>query len=320
MNTRLLALLLAACAVNITVTHAQGVQPVAGKTFHLNLRPALNAERRFLELPGFGVVAYYASEGGTGRPLVLTHSINAAPSAYEMKPIFEYYAGKRPVYALEWPGFGSSERPDVKYTPELITSALSLLLDKLGQDVDVVSLSLGSEFAARAALDNPRIKSLALISPTGLGHPEGGSQQAQQDGRGQELYQRLDKWRGPLYGLLRSPLSLHYFLGKSFVGPVDKGLLDYAQRTTSQPGAVNAPLYFISGQLFTADAYNTLYAPLKIPVLVLYDKDPYSNFDRLSDWQKQGNVKAVRIAPSKGLPQFEKTNEVGAALDEFWSK
>ena len=79
---------------------------------------------------------------------MLAHSVNAAASAYEMKPLWDAYAGTRPVYALEWPGFGSSDRPDLRYTPELMTRALNALVAELGSEVDVVALSLGSEFAA----------------------------------------------------------------------------------------------------------------------------------------------------------------------------
>jgi len=282
------------------------------------LPPALDAERRFLGLPGFGQVAYYADTRGTGRPLLLTTSINAAASAYEMKPVFDTYAGTRPIYVLEWPGFGSSARPDVTYTPELMTSALTRLVAQIGSDVDVVSLSLGSEFAARAALAEPRIKSLALISPSGLGSARGGTQRARDEDGGQTLYARLRTFGTPLYALIKSQPSILYFLKQSFVGPVDSGLFDYSRESANQPGGKYAPLFFISGRLFTPDAFETLYGKLSIPVLVLYDQDNYVNFDRLPDLTAKDKVSAVRIVPSKGLPQFEKLPEVKVALDEFW--
>jgi hypothetical protein len=33
-------------------------------------------------------MAYYSDTSVSGRPLVLLHSVNAAPSALEMKPLF----------------------------------------------------------------------------------------------------------------------------------------------------------------------------------------------------------------------------------------
>ncbi|BDP42373.1 alpha/beta hydrolase [Deinococcus aetherius] len=283
------------------------------------LRPALSGERRFLDLPGIGRVAYYADPRGDGRPLVLTPSVNAAASAYEMKPLWDAYAGTRPLYALEWPGFGSSDRPDVPYTPELMTSALAALVSQLGGDVDVVALSLGSEFAARAALSEPHIRTLALISPSGLGASRG-TQQASAEDDGQRLYRRLRAVGTPLYALLRTRPSIELFLARSFRGPVDQGLVEYSLETTRQPGARNAPLYFISGQLFTPDAYRDLYSRLGVPTLVLYDRDGFVSFDRLPEFASRPGVRAVRIEGTDGLPHFERLTEVRAALDAFWGE
>ncbi|MFC4453336.1 alpha/beta hydrolase [Deinococcus sonorensis] len=282
---------------------------------------AFSADRLSFELPGFGGVGYYQDTRASGRPLLLLHSVNAAASAYEMRPIFLAYRGSRPVYALEWPGFGSSARPDVRYTPELMTRALQQMLDVIGQDVDVVALSLGSEFAARAALADPRIHTLALISPTGMGRAEGGSQQAAGSAQPDRLYRNLSNplWAGALYSLIASGPSIRYFLSGSFEGQPDQGLVDYSYVSAHQPGARYAPLYFIGGLLFTPNAYDQLYAPLKQPVLVLYDRDRFVNFDRLQEYAQHPNVSAVRIAPTKGLPQFEQPEQVRAALDAFWS-
>ncbi len=284
------------------------------------LRPALEAERRSLELPGFGKVSYYANPRGTGRPLILTHAVNAAASAYEMKPVWDMYAGSRPLYALEWPGFGSSDRPNSQYTPELMSQALLALVNQLGTEVDIVALSLGSEFAARAALGEPRIKSLALISPSGFGNPTGTSQEASEQDGGNSLYGFLAALGDPLFGLLSTRFLLEFFLDRSFRGPVPSDVVDYAQETTRQPGAKFAPIYFVSGRLFTRNAYVLLYDKLTIPVLVLYDQDGFVSFDSLSSFAQKPNASVVRIPETDGLPHFEKPQEVMAALNAFWSK
>lgn len=324
-NTVALVLLAGALAVGLAAcAPSASTAPVPAAKATTDLRPAVGGERKFFDLPGFGQVAYYVdtrgSDGqGGGRPLVLTPSVNAAASAYEMKPVWDAYVGTRPVYALEWPGFGSSARPDTQYTKELMTRSLTALVERIGQDVDVVGLSLGSEFTARAALSEPRIRSLALISPSGLGAPRGGTQEANAEDGGQKLYDRLNAVSTPLYAALRLRPSIEYFLSRSFRGPVDGGLVDYALETTRQPGAKYAPVYFISGQLFTNDAYGDLYSKLTIPVIVLYDQDGFVSFDRLQQFTQQEGVKAVRIEGTDGLPQFEKMPEVKGALDAFWA-
>ncbi|GHF97589.1 alpha/beta hydrolase [Deinococcus piscis] len=318
-----LALLGSAAAQSVQVTRAptasqaqtaqaQALQAAA------SLRPAVGGELRSLELPGFGTVRYYASDSGEGRPLVLTHSVNAAASSYEMKPLWDAYAGKRPVYSLEWPGFGQSDRPDTRYSAELMTQALLALVDQLDSDVDVVALSLGSEFAARAALEEPRIRSLALLSPSGLGKSRGGSQESREDGRSEQTYERLSRFEGPLYGLIRSRPSIQYFLGKSFRGPVPEEVVQYAWETSRQPGAVHAPLYFVSGTLFTPDAYDSIYSRLTVPTAVLYDQDAFVSFDRLPEFAAKRNVAAVRIAGTDGLPQWEQTAAVQQVLGDLW--
>ncbi|MFC4638447.1 alpha/beta fold hydrolase [Deinococcus hohokamensis] len=304
-----LTLALGACAP-VPQTSTEGGFP---------LRPALDGERRTLQLPDFGRVVYYADPRGQGRPLVLTHSVNAAASAYEVRPLWNVYAGTRPVYALEWPGFGSSGRPDVRYTPALMAQALSALVEQLNTPVDVVALSLGSEFAARVALEDPRVRSLSLISPSGFGSPRGASQQAgQQDS--ETLYRRLRNVGDVLYGALRTRPSLQYFLSRSFRGPVPGDVVDYAADTSRQPGAKYAPLAFISGGLFHPDAYEALYRPLNTPALVLYDQDAFVSFDRLPLFAQKANATVQRIAGTDGLPHFEKLADVKAALDAFWLK
>lgn len=303
------ALALSACAPTQTV-RADG----------FTLRPAVNGERLTLTVPGFGRVNYYVDPRGAGRPLVLTPSVNAAASAYEVKPLWDSLAGTRPVYALEWPGFGSSERPDVTYTPELMAGALRALVAELGTEVDVVSLSLGSEFAARAALTEPRIRTLALISPSGFGQPRNGTQRASEDDGSLRLYNRLNSVGNLLYSTLRTRPSIRYFLSRSFRGPVPEDVIDYAYDTSRQPGAKHAPLYFISGRLFNADAYATLYDKLNVPTLVLYDQDGFVSFDRLPLFAQKANAKVVRIPDTDGLPHFEKLPEVRAALDAFWAE
>lgn len=281
------------------------------------LEPALNAERRAFELPGFGRVAFYGDPRGSGRPLVLTHSVNAAANAHEMQPLFESFRGERPVYVLEWPGFGSSLRADTRYTPELMAGALQRFVELLGSEVDVVSLSLGSEFAARAALAEPRIRSLTLISPSGLGQPRAASREAAQ-AQGERSYNRLRPFGGPLFAVISSRPSIRYFLSQSFVGRVDPGLERAAVNSSWQPGARHAPLFFLSGLLFSHDGLGELYSRLQIPVLVLYDRDAFVSFDRLPQFAARDNVTAVRISPTLGLPQFEQTAAVRRAMDAFY--
>ncbi len=137
------------------------------------LEPALAGAVEILDLP-FGRLATYRGGVREGTPLLLIHSVNAAASAYEVKPLFDHYARVRPVYALDLPGFGLSDRPDRIYTPRLMTDAILALVEEVRRrhgafPVDAVAISTASEFLARAASERPTLfRTLALISPTGF--------------------------------------------------------------------------------------------------------------------------------------------------------
>ena len=308
---------------------------IAYSRFFINHRyplfSALEAERRTFISHMAGVLSYYRSlpkSAVNQAPLVLIHSVNAAASAYEMRPIFEQYRGKRPIYALDLPGFGFSERSDRRYTPQLFSEAIADLLRtqvRETQPVDIVALSLGCEFAASVALAMPeRVRSLALISPTGLAGKRANSvQKAEQRGISDWLYRTFSfpLWSQALYDLLTTRTSIQFFLKQSFEGAPDEGLLAYAYATSHRQGARFAPLHFISGKLFSADIFERVYLQLRVPTLVIYDQDAFTRFDALPSLLGQNECfQAVQIAPTRGLPHFERTAEVAEVLEAFWSQ
>ncbi len=288
------------------------------------LNPAIPAERKEFDSQQAGRISYYSDLNAKGRPLVLVHSVNAAASAYEMSPLFAYYRGKRPVFALDLPGYGFSERARRAYTPQLFADVLNeFLANEVKKPADIVALSLSCEFAALAAFnDASLVKSLVFISPTGFRQPAGNA--AGRPARlvsGERMYGLLNAplWSRPLFDLIATRPSIRYFLGKSFVGPVPPEMVDYAYATSHQPGVEIVPLHFLSGQLFTPDICSSVYERLDLPVLVVYDRDFFTSFDRLSDLlSKKENWRAARIIPSLGLPHFEKLEEVVQAMEVFW--
>ena len=100
-----------------------------------------------------GLSAYVA---GAGRPLLLVHTVNASASAAEVRTVFERMGQHRTVYAIDLPGYGTSERTDRLYTPRLMTDAILDLTAFIRtqhpeQAIDAIAASLSCEFLARAA-------------------------------------------------------------------------------------------------------------------------------------------------------------------------
>ncbi|EXJ14482.1 alpha/beta fold hydrolase [Imhoffiella purpurea] len=283
------------------------------------LPDALTAPRASHQSASGERVAYYHDSAGSGRPLVLIHSINAACSSFEVKPLFDRYRGRRPVYSLDLPGFGHSARPATGYSPEFYGTAIAdFVRSVVGRPADVLALSLSAEFAARAARLAPEhIASLVMVSPTGFGRQ---SMPGTRSARAIHALLRLPLLGEGLFRLVSSRPSIRYFLGRSLPDGVPPEMIDYAHATSHQPGARHAPFAFLSTALFTASAVERLYAPLKdLPVMVIADRDPYVTFEHLPGLvAEKPNWHSVSLAPHLGLPHWERPDAVVESLDAFW--
>lgn len=289
------------------------------------LPSAIDAPRQRFAARNTYALNFYVDRSQEGRPLLLLHSINAAASSYEVRPLFEHYRSQRPVYALDMPGFGFSERVDQVYTPYFYADTIAnFLRERVREPADLIAMSLTSEFAARAALQVPDlVRSLTMISPSGFtAKPE--TRESQQTGVpsiGDRLHNFLTfpLWSQALFDALTIKPSIRYFLKQSFAGPVDEGLVNYSYASSHQPGARHAPFYFVSGKLFTPDIRQQVYEKLANPVLVLYDQDNFVRFDTLPNvLARHTNWHAERITPTCGLPHFEQLAQTTHALDSFW--
>lgn len=136
------------------------------------LPEAVSGERFEFSDRRTGRLSAYAA--GDGAPLLLVHSINAAASAAEMRPLHEHYRATRRVFSIDLPGYGFADRSDRRYTPRLMTDAIHAVTDEIRRrcgsgPIDALALSLSCEFLARAAVESPEaFRSLALVSPTGF--------------------------------------------------------------------------------------------------------------------------------------------------------
>ena len=283
----------------------------------MSLYKAIDADTHMMTTQRGHRVCFYSDTSAEGRPLVLLHSINAAPSSMEMRPLFERYRGSRPVYALDLPGFGMSQRSIEAFDAPLFAESIAEFCSTLAGDApDVIALSLTGEFVARAVLEHGlSIASLTLISPTGLGDrlPPGPDKQA----RVRSVLNFAGVGRG-LFSLLRTRPSIRYFFSMNFVGKVPSPLIDYAVATTRENDAHRGPLTFLTMGLFTANASEVLFDKLNIPLLVLYDRDPNVSFERLENLLKKPNCTSKRIHPTLGMPHWEQPDATWNALDSFW--
>jgi pimeloyl-ACP methyl ester carboxylesterase len=107
-------------------------------------------------------------------PLVLLPAANHRWGDY--RAVLERFAGERRVAALDWPGFGASDRPGpgaFDYSAAGYGALLAPWMDALGMARAVfVGNSVGGAAALRLALDQPaRVAGLALVAPAGFTAP-----------------------------------------------------------------------------------------------------------------------------------------------------
>jgi pimeloyl-ACP methyl ester carboxylesterase len=290
----------------------------------------LSALRRDIDSPAGRISLYSAGPQDPTRglpPLLLVHSINAAASAAELAPLFEHYRQQRPVYALELPGFGFSDRSARPYTTRLMTDALHAALAVMKSEqgaaaADVLAVSLSSEFAARAKCEAPHsIRRLALVSPTGFSGrklrygPAGGTLGLPW------LYRLLtmDFWRQGIFDALTRPGVVRYFLKRTWgAEDIDETLWRYCLLTSRQPGAANAAFYFVSAFLFSTDI-NQLYERLDSPVWVsMATRGDFTDYRGRHTVKNRKNWQ-FHAVEGGALPYFEDLTAFTKKLDPFWN-
>ncbi|MCJ2123093.1 alpha/beta fold hydrolase [Methylobacterium sp. J-077] len=292
---------------------------------HMDLPPALPGRLEKLATERAGTVVLYGSNDREGVPLLLIHSINAAANAYEIRPLYQHYRRSRPVYALDLPGFGFSERSRRRYTPRLMVEAIGAAVAEIrsrhrGAAIDAMALSLSCSYLARAALERPDdYRSLGLISPTGFdarlsgdGPPDGH--------RGRDTVRNLldrPPFGRPLFDALASRPSMRFFLQKTFGSrDIDEGLFAYDYASAHQPGAEHAPYCFISGHLFPTDT-TRLYEELRLPVWMVHGRrGDFVDYRLAPRVVGRPNWRVVSL-PTGAFPHFERLDDVTAEYDAF---
>jgi pimeloyl-ACP methyl ester carboxylesterase len=279
----------------------------------------------------FGRLTYYAAGPEAEShvpPLLLVHSINAAGSAYEIKPLYEHYRQNRTVYALELPGFGHSERGKREYSVRVMTDAILRCVGEI-QDVhgrspiDALAVSLSSEFLARAVTETPlRFRTLALVSPTGFRSRDKTTKW--RDGTrgmpGLHAFFECPLWSEAFFRLLTSRAGIRYFLRKTWGSPdIDEGLAEYDYLTTHQPGAQHAPYYFVSGFLFSQDALR-IYQSLTLPVWMSHgERGDFVDYSNKTVVEGRANW-TIEVFHTGAMPHFEAREAFIRSYDAFLAR
>lgn len=292
-----------------------------------SLPAPVSGQRHELATP-VGRLTYYAASPEVDTewpPMLLIHSVNAAASAYEVKPLYEHYRQSRSVYALELPGFGHSQRGERKYSVRMMTDAILILAREIQNvhgrvPIDALAVSLSTEFLARAITEMPlAFRSAALVSPTGF--RTGTASTKWRNGTREMPWLRsffeFPLWSERFFRLLTSRAGIRFFLGKTWGSSrIDEGLAAYDYLTTHQPGAQHAPYYFVSGYLFSQDVLR-VYQSLTLPVWMSHGvRGDFVDYSNKTAVEGRANW-TIQVFETGAMPHFEARETFIAAYDAF---
>lgn len=204
---------------------------------------------------------------GNGPALLLVHGIYAAASAYEWRRVVDALAARHTVYTIDLLGFGRSDRPAIRYSPQLYVDLLSDFLRDVAAPCTVIASALGAAYAVATAARHPeRVAALALVEPTG--------------------YTRGSRNSGRLGAILRIPITALYqvltsravlrrdlMLAYAYPARVSEDTIDQLHSTAHQPGARHAPSAFLALQL-SLDL-KRIWPTLTHPTLLIWGAHPY---------------------------------------------
>lgn len=195
---------------------------------------------------------FYTRQGQGKPPVVLLHGIYAGASIYEFRKNFDVLGEHFTVYALDWLGFGLSDKPKTHYSSQMYVDMLcDFLQEVVGEPCAVVATSLAAAYAIEAAAARPElIESLILICPTGMGQLS----ESGKDVKNDVIYHFVN---APLVGTslyngMSSTISLRAYLqNQVYFDPsyVTDEMVDHYSTATHQFNSQYATLCFISGQL-----------------------------------------------------------------------
>ena len=284
---------------------------------------ALNLKLQYV--PWRGVHYAYYSRTGSARPIVLLHSINAVASAHEMRPLVQRIMRElnRPVYALEWLGFGHSDRPETSYTPELLEEQLEHFLERVvkpREEVDVIGLSLGASYAAEVARRRPDlIRSIVAIEPNGLGEEPREIGQAWS-----RLLFTLPGVQRAFYDRLTTPDALYEFARDNLFSPefgVPDEYVEYGAETARMEGASRPLDDFLGGRLFPEDGRD-IYLHLPHPLLIVHGTIADRRMESYTELPELGGRPDTTVVPlpTGALPHWERPSAVMERISEFYSR
>jgi len=257
---------------------------------------------------------------GSGSPVLLLPALSTVSNRNEMAALATGLAPYYEVFAIDWPGFGDSDRLRLDYQPALYQQFLQdFVTAQFNEPIAVVAAGHGAGYAA--ALQDVCSK-LVLVAPTWrgplavMGAPAGVRSGLRELVRSPLIGQAL-------YSINTQPAFLkwmyrrHVFVNEERLTP---DYLAQRHRSTQQPGGRYAPAAFVTGWLDpvqTRAEFLALVDRLSIPIMVMVaEQAPPSSKAEMEAIAALPHVQTARLPGTLGMAE-EYGEAIAAAMLPF---
>lgn len=171
-------------------------------------------------------------------PVLLLHGGGYDSASLSYKPSIGPISQHHRVFAPDWPGYGESDKPKIRYSTEYYVEFLGHLMDALGLErPSLVGISMGGAISLGFSLRWPqRVEKLVLVDSHGLGKEVPWRVMSY-------IVVRLPLLNKVVWALLgRSRRMIRWSLQTVFYDPqaVPRSLVDEVYQLTKKPGVGQA--------------------------------------------------------------------------------
>lgn len=259
-----------------------------------------------------------------GDPILLLPAFSTVSTRAELSELAKHLVNRFQVTALDWPGFGESDRLPFDYTPALYTQFLQdFVRSHFTSPIAIVAAGHAAGYALNLVRQHPNACSkLVLVAPTWRG-PLAVMGAPAVMRTGVRALVRSPLLGQALYGLNTRPAFLKWMYRRHVFVDEAKLTPDYIEQRhqgTQKPGARYAPAAFVTGGLDPFQSRTEFLANIEkmaIPVMaIVAEGAPPASKAEMEAIAALPNIQVARLPGTLGLAE-EYGHEVATSVLAF---
>lgn len=266
----------------------------------------------------FGKIRY--SKKGSGTPLLLLHDLTVGSSVYEFHKVVDSLAENHEVYAIDFLGYGLSEKPNLTFTNYLYVQLVNdFIKNIIGKKTDIIATGDAAPVAVMVCHNDPEsINKMIFINPQSLYRL---NQIPSKQTRAMKLIMETPILGTFIYNLYTSRTSLEkhfqneYFYDSKKIDPAD--ITAYLEACHQQDYRSKYAFTSYLGRYLNANIIHAL-KEINHSIYILAGKEK-PDIDTIIENYKYYNssIESVYIEKTKQLPHLERAGEVLKNLNTF---